>query len=94
MRAQTPAKISRFADVERGSRPVAEYVHCRRGRGLACCAFSHAAPMLVAIFEDERLFDERSCETGRRPANTQHLAGKALIIGDLAGHEASEQFIS
>jgi hypothetical protein len=49
--------------------------------------------MFAPIFEDESLFDERSCERGRRPANAKYFAGKPLIIGHLARREASEQSI-
>ena len=48
--------------------------------------------MLAPIFEDEGLFDERPCESGRRSANAKYFAGKPLIIGLLA-REASEQSI-
>ena len=59
MRAQAATEICCFADVERGARPVAEYVHSGRGRCLALCTFAHAPPMLAPIFEDQGLFDER-----------------------------------
>ena len=49
--------------------------------------------MLAPIFEDEGLFDERPRESGRRSANAKYFAGKSLIIGRLAGREASEQSI-
>jgi hypothetical protein len=49
--------------------------------------------MLAPIFEDEGLFDERSRESGRRPANAKYFSGKPLIIGRLARREASEQSI-
>jgi hypothetical protein len=49
--------------------------------------------MLASIFEDERLFDERPCQSGRGSANAKYFAGKALIIRRLAGREASEQSI-
>jgi len=93
MRAQAATEICRLADVERGSCPVAEHVHSGRGRCLAPGAFADAFPMLAPIFEDEGLFDERPCESGRRSANAKYFAGKSLIIGRLAGREASEQFI-
>jgi hypothetical protein len=50
--------------------------------------------MLAPIFEDEGRFDERPCKSGRRSANPKYFAGKPLIIGRLAGREASEQSIS
>jgi hypothetical protein len=49
--------------------------------------------MLVSIFEDEGLFDQRPCESGCRSTYTKYFAGKALIIRRLAGREASEQSI-
>ena len=49
--------------------------------------------MLASIFQDERLLHERSCESGCRSANAKYVAGKALIVRRLAGHEASEQSI-
>ena len=46
--------------------------------------------MIAPIFKDEGLFDERPCESGRHSTNAEYLAGKPLIVGRLAGREASE----
>src|SRR6185503_1569366 len=93
MRAQAATKVGRLADVERGPCPVAEYVDTRRGRRLAACAFSDAAPMLAPIFEDKGLLHELSCEIRGRSANAKHFGGKPLVVGRLARREASEQSI-
>ena len=95
MGAQAATKVCPLANVERGACPVAKYVHSGRGRCLAYCEFAHSPPMLVPILEDEGLFDERPCETGRRSANAEYFVGKLLIIRDLAGtRRASNRSLS
>jgi hypothetical protein len=43
-----------------------------------------AAPAFAAVFEDERLSDEATCEIGRRAADAKNVGSEALIIGRVA----------
>ena len=81
MRAQPPAEIHGFADVQRPPLTIEQRVHAGRSRRLDTNPVADPAPRQFAIFDDERLLDESACELGGRMVNAEGKTGMKDVWG-------------
>ena len=84
MRAQTPAQVHRFPDVQRAAVSVLQHIDAGRLRRGAADPFARAPPDLASIFEHQRLRHEPTREFRRGAANAEDLDRQTLMIRRVA----------
>ena len=71
---------------------VAQDVNARSGRRVPADPLADTPPALVAIFDNQRLFDEPAGEIARRTANPEDLEHETRVVGRRAHFgEAGDQ---
>jgi hypothetical protein len=74
-------RVGGFADVHRAAPRIAHDVDARRVWQIALHTLAERAPRVFAVFDDERLLDERTGERRIVDFDGEHVARQRQVVG-------------